>query len=82
MLDPSITAKELDKIVVDIILSRGAEEALLQVETFRPILIFMDIRLLGENGLELTKKIKVRYPNTIVIMLTGYDLPEYREFSS
>ncbi|MGZ3806195.1 MAG: response regulator transcription factor [Pseudobdellovibrionaceae bacterium] len=59
-----------------------AQEALLQVETFRPNLIFMDIRLPGENGLELTKKVKARYPNTIVIILTGYDSPEYREFSS
>jgi CheY-like chemotaxis protein len=58
------------------------EEALLLVETFRPILIFMDIRLPGENGLELTKKVKARYPSIIVIILTGYDLPEYREFSS
>ena len=58
------------------------EEALLQVETFLPNLVFMDIRLPGENGLELTKKIKARYPSIIVIILTGYDLPEYREFSS
>ena len=35
------------------------EEALLLVETFRPILIFMDIRLPGKNGLELTKKVKL-----------------------
>jgi CheY-like chemotaxis protein len=62
--------------------ARDGEEALLQVETFRPNLIFMDIRLPGENGLELTKKIKTRYLNIIVIILTGYDLPEYREFSS
>ena len=41
----------------------------------------MDIRLPGENGLELTKKVKTRYPNIVVIILTGYDLPEYREFS-
>ena len=57
-------------------------EALQKVETLRPNLIFMDIRLPGENGLELTKKIKTLHPNTVVIMLTGYDLPEYREASS
>jgi CheY-like chemotaxis protein len=56
-------------------------EAFEEIETSRPDLIFMDIRLPGENGLELTKKIKARYPNIIVIILTGYDLPEYREFS-
>ena len=54
-------------------------EALLQVETVRPDLIFMDIRLPGENGLQLTGKIKTRYPNTTVIILTSYDSLEYRE---
>ena len=54
------------------------EEALLKIETLRPHLIFMDFRLPGENGLELTKKIKAQYPNIIVVILTGYDLPEYQ----
>jgi CheY-like chemotaxis protein len=57
------------------------EEAIQEIETSRPDLIFMDIRLPRENGLELTKKVKARYPNIIVVILTGYDLPEYREFS-
>jgi CheY-like chemotaxis protein len=57
------------------------EEALQKIEVLHPNLIFMDIRLPGENGLELTKKVKTRYPNIIVIILTGYDLPEYREAS-
>lgn len=58
-----------------------AEEALLKVETLRPHLIFMDFRLPGENGLELTKKVKARHPSTIVVILTGYDLPEYQRAS-
>jgi len=58
------------------------EEALRQVETLRPNLIFMDISLPGENGLQLTQKVKARYPDMTVIILTGYDLPEYREASS
>ena len=32
------------------------KEALQKVDIFRPDLIFMDIELPGENGLELTKK--------------------------
>ena len=66
---------------VEIYEAIDAEEALLQVETLRPDLIFMDIRLPGENGLQLTQKIKARYPSVIVIILTGYDLPEYEEAS-
>ena len=46
------------------------EETLLQVETFRPNLIFMDIRLPGENGLQLTQEIKALYLNIAVIILT------------
>ena len=67
---------------VEIYEAADGEGALLKVETFRPHLIFMDIRLPGENGLQLTQKIKARYPNIMVIILTGYDLPEYREASS
>ncbi len=44
-----------------------------------PNLIFMDIRLPGQNGLELTRMIKARHPDIVVIVLTSYDLPEYRE---
>jgi len=57
------------------------KEALQKIETFNPDLIFMDIRLPGENGLELTQKIKARHPNIIVTILTGYDSPEYKEVS-
>jgi CheY-like chemotaxis protein len=67
---------------VEIYEAIDGEGALRQVESLRPDLIFMDIRLPGENGLQLTQKIKARYPRIIVIILTGYDLPEYREASS
>ena len=50
-----------------------------KIDAFHPDIVFMDIRLPGENGLELTKKIKMIYPDVIVVILTGYDLPEYRE---
>jgi DNA-binding NarL/FixJ family response regulator len=44
-----------------------------------PDVIFMDVKLPGENGLDLTAKIKAAYPNTIVVILTSYDTLEYRE---
>ncbi len=55
------------------------EQALRQVEALRPNLIFMDIRLPGENGLELTRKIKTSHPEILVIIFTSHDLTEYRE---
>ena len=57
------------------------DDALEKVEAFHPDLIFMDIRLPGGNGLDLTKKIKAQHPDIVVIVLTGYDLPEYRDAS-
>ncbi len=54
-------------------------ETLQKVTSFAPDLIFMDIHLPGENGLELTRKIKSRYPHIKVAILTVYDTPEYRE---
>ena len=58
------------------------KEALQKVSDFLPNLIFMDIKLPGENGLQLTRKIKKNYPQIKIIILTSYDLPEYREASS
>jgi len=57
----------------------NGEEALKRIDSLSPHLIFMDIRLPGQNGLELTKKIKKLYPEIIIVILTNYDLPEYRE---
>jgi DNA-binding NarL/FixJ family response regulator len=56
-----------------------AEEALQKVEGAPPDLIFSDIRLPGMNGLLLTQKVKRAFPNIPIALLTGYDLPEYRE---
>ena len=44
-----------------------------------PDIIFMDIKLPGMNGLELTKKIHSEHPDLPIFVLTSYDLPEYRE---
>ena len=54
-------------------------EALIQIHHHLPDLILMDIQMPGENGLQLTRKLKDLYPQTIIIVITNYDLPEYRE---
>jgi len=58
------------------------DKALKKVDTFVPDLIFMDIQLPGESGLELTKKIKATHPKIIILVLTTYDIPEYRRAAS
>ena len=59
--------------------SAGGKEILQKIDLRRPDLIFMDIKLPGESGLELTRKIKTDHPTINIIILTSYDLPEYRE---
>lgn len=44
-----------------------------------PDVIFMDVRLPGTSGLELTRNIKLQNSDISIIMLTNYDLEEYRE---
>ena len=50
-----------------------------KIDSFHPKIVFMDIRLPGENGLELTKKVKKIYPDITIVIVTSYDLPEYRQ---
>ena len=64
---------------MEIIEAEDGDVAMQKIDAQPPDLIFMDIKLPGENGLELTGKIKTKYPNVIVIILTSYDTPEYRE---
>jgi DNA-binding NarL/FixJ family response regulator len=42
-------------------------------------LIFMDVRLPQRNGLDITRAIKSVFADSIVLVITSYDLPEYRE---
>ena len=55
------------------------DEALRKVEYLRPDLIFMDIQLPGENGLEITRQIKRVYTDIVIVILTSCGQPEYRQ---
>jgi YesN/AraC family two-component response regulator len=59
--------------------AKNGDEAMEKVNVSPPDLIFMDISLPGENGLQLTQKIKKDFPKVSIALLTGYDLPEYRQ---
>jgi len=49
-----------------------APEALSVVENLHPQVVLMDIRLPGEGGLEATRQIVDRFPETKVVMLTSF----------
>ena len=61
--------------------AESSEEALQKINETSPQIIFVDIRLPRMNGLQLTQKIKRDFPNVHVAIMTGYDLPEYRQAS-
>lgn len=54
-----------------------ATEALSMLEHDSHEVVVADIRLPGRDGLELLKEIRSAHPDVPVIMLTGYDDPEY-----
>lgn len=54
-------------------------EAFERVRTTPPDLVFMDIKLPGANGLELTRQLRKDRHRMVVVILTSYDIPEYRE---
>ncbi len=64
---------------MSVIEAADGEEALKKVDAYPPNLIFMDYILPGENGLELTRKIKASHPNIVIIVLTSYDLQEVQK---
>lgn len=64
---------------MEIIEAADGVEAFVKIGLHPPDLIFMDVRLPGENGLELTRRIKADHPDIVVIILTSYESPEYRE---
>jgi len=47
-------------------------EAVLAVEKFKPDVVLMDIRLPGEGGIEATRQVTSRFPNSKVVMLTSF----------
>ena len=53
--------------------------AMEKYSAFYPHLVLMDIRLPGESGLELTRKIRSTNQEVKIVILTSHDAPEYRQ---
>lgn len=59
--------------------AEDSEAALEKINQLEPDMIFMDIKLPGENGITLTKHIKMAFEGVVVVILSSYDMPEYRQ---
>jgi len=72
-----LLASEPDIIIVGEA-ARG-QEAIQKARELRPDLVLMDVRMPGLNGVSATRQLKEEMPEAKVIMLSVFDLPEYRE---
>jgi DNA-binding NarL/FixJ family response regulator len=64
---------------IQLIEAGDGKEAMSKIDLLPPDMIFMDIQLPDKNGLELTRMIRARHPNAIIVILSNHDLTEYRE---
>jgi DNA-binding NarL/FixJ family response regulator len=53
------------------------EEALVKTEALQPDVVLMDINLPTASGIQATRNITTQLVGTKVVMITGYDEPEY-----
>ena len=64
---------------LQIVEAKDGKEAIEKTSEAPPRLIFMDVSLPGENGFQLTRKIKAAHPQIPILIMTIYDSQEYRE---
>ena len=63
---------------LDIQEASDGTEGMDKVNKFDPNVIFLEIQLPAQSGLDLARKIKFDHPDIIIVILTSYDLPEYQ----
>ena len=57
----------------------NAHDAIQSIVKLKPDVVILDIRMNGGSGMDVLKRIKKEIPPPIVIMLTNYPYPQYRE---
>ncbi len=59
--------------------ANDGDEAITKSRGLKPDLVLMDVRMGGMNGLSATQRLKDEFPEVVIIILSSYDLHEYRE---
>lgn len=57
----------------------SGQDAIFKARELRPDLMLIDVRMPDVSGLEVTRQLKAEMPALTVIVLTIFDLQEYRE---
>ncbi len=84
--DSAIICEKLAAMLSDIIgvqcigQAGNARDAIRSIAELKPDAVILDIRLgSGSNGMEVLEQVKKHPPSPIIIMLTNYPYPQYRE---
>ena len=73
ILSSSDAAQDIEVVGV----AYDGEMAVALVEKFKPDVILMDLKMPVKNGIQATREIRDRFPNTRVLVLTTYDFDEW-----
>ena len=71
-----VTQAQLQQNGYDVNAAASAQEGLASIERTAPDLVITDLKMPGMSGLELLKKIRVDYPEILVIMVTAFGTVE------
>ena len=59
--------------------AKDVHEAIESIEALKPDVVILDIRMPGGSGIDVLKFVKKERPSTVVIILTNYPYPPYRQ---
>ena len=62
-----------------VIQAGSIDEAWQRIAIDQPELVFIDIKLQQENGLDLVRRLRREHPHILVAVMTGSDFPEYQQ---
>lgn len=75
-LDLMVRRTEENAVVIQ---ARNVYEGIEKALEFKPDITILDIKMPGGSGIDVLRELKNRGLETVVIMLTNYPYPQYRE---